>query len=50
MCKTPLLFREELPAQATRMGFPDVNWKNYFPAEAADCGDVAGLVRELLAK
>src|SRR5271155_1973438 len=22
--------REQLPAQATRMGFPDVNWPHYF--------------------
>jgi hypothetical protein len=25
--------REQLPAQATRMGFPDVNWENYFARE-----------------
>src|SRR5277367_1010922 len=26
----PKLLREQLPAQATRMGFPDVSWENYF--------------------
>jgi hypothetical protein len=25
--------REQLPAQATRMGFPDVNWQKYFTLE-----------------
>jgi hypothetical protein len=45
----PQLLREQLPAQTTRMGFPDVNWENYFtPAREAD-GDFDALVRELLA-
>ena len=26
----------ELPAQATRMGFPDVDWAKYFDAEELD--------------
>jgi hypothetical protein len=45
----PQLLREQLPAQTTRMGFPDVNWENYFvPAgEAGD--DFDALVRELMA-
>lgn len=25
--------REQLPAQATRMGFPDINWQAYFSPE-----------------
>jgi len=25
-------WREELPAQATRLGFPDVDWQHYFSA------------------
>jgi hypothetical protein len=29
----PKLLREELPAQATRMGFPDIDWTAYFPPE-----------------
>ena len=33
--------REQLPAQATRMGFPDVEWENYLapgPGGGADLG------------
>ena len=40
--------REQLPAQATRMGFPDVNWENYF-ASAAAASAIETLVAELLA-
>jgi hypothetical protein len=39
--------REQLPAQATRMGFPDVNWEQYFTASADDAA-IAALVEELL--
>jgi hypothetical protein len=39
--------REQLPAQATRMGFPDVNWQNYFAPAAADSA-LETLVAELL--
>jgi hypothetical protein len=46
----PQLLREQLPAQTTRMGFPDVNWENYFiPAGKTD-GDFDALVRDLLAE
>jgi hypothetical protein len=40
--------REQLPAQATRMGFPDVNWRKYFTA-APDHSALETLVAELLA-
>jgi hypothetical protein len=40
--------REQLPAQATRMGFPDVNWQNYFAAASEDSA-LEALVAELLA-
>jgi hypothetical protein len=40
--------REQLPAQATRMGFPDVNWQKYFTAPADDPA-VETLVAQLLA-
>jgi hypothetical protein len=40
--------REQLPAQATRMGFPDVDWDEYFSPRAAE-SPVASLVAELLA-
>jgi hypothetical protein len=40
--------REQLPAQATRMGFPDVNWDQYFVA-SDDHAPIESLVAELLA-
>ncbi len=39
---------EQLPAQATRMGFPDVNWDDYFAPGAAD-SPIESLIAELLA-
>ena len=39
--------REQLPAQATRMGFPDVNWDHYFVA-SNDNAAIETLVAELL--
>jgi hypothetical protein len=39
--------REQLPAQATRMGFPDVNWEHYFAA-STDNAAIEILVTELL--
>ena len=41
--------REELPAQATRMGFPDVEWAAYFAAGEEERADLQVLVRELIA-
>jgi hypothetical protein len=40
--------REQLPAQATRMGFPDVNCDQYFVA-SDDNAAIETLVAELLA-
>ena len=40
--------REQLPAQATRMGFPDVNWDQYF-ASGTDNAAIETLLAELLA-
>jgi len=45
----PRLLREQLPAQTTRMGFPDVDWENYFMAEGQAESDFDALVRDLLA-
>jgi len=39
--------REHLPAQATRMGFPEVNWDAYF-APSTDNAAIETLVAELL--
>jgi len=44
-------WREELPAEATRMGFPDVEWRRYFDeADAANANKMplAKLVTRLL--
>jgi hypothetical protein len=43
----PLSLREQLPARATRLGFPDVEWQNYFGRAESEQGDIEGLVREL---
>ena len=40
--------RELLPAQATRMGFPDVDWAAYFTGGSNSGGDAESLIRELL--
>src|ERR1700677_610412 len=45
----PKLLQEQLPAQATRMGFPDVSWDNYFAPQPGANLDIGSLVRELLA-
>jgi hypothetical protein len=39
--------REQLPAQATRMGFPDVDWDQYF-VTSDDHAAIETLVAELL--
>jgi hypothetical protein len=46
--RRPQDLREQLPAQATRMGFPDVNWQKYFAADT-DNAALETLVAELLA-
>jgi hypothetical protein len=45
---TSAQLREQLPAQATRLGFPDVAWENYFTQDDLDAGDVASLIEQLL--
>jgi len=40
--------RSELPATATRMGFPDVDWGEYFkPSEASQAAEVERCIRAL---
>lgn len=41
--------RAALPAVATRMGFPDVNWDEYFSGDPAAAADALALARQLLA-
>jgi hypothetical protein len=45
----PKLLQEQLPAQATRMGFPDVSWEHYFSPAEGEKRDFEALVRHLLA-
>jgi hypothetical protein len=45
---TPAQLREQLPAQATRLGFPDVAWGNYLASKNGDAGDVRRLIEQLL--
>ena len=46
--------RRQLPAQATRMGFPDVCWETYFagstPQEAQTADDLGLDLKQLMAK
>jgi hypothetical protein len=44
----PSELSEQLPAQATRLGFPDVNWENYLGYAASDQRYIRDLVDELL--
>ena len=48
----PRLLREQLPAQATRMGFPDIDWEVYFAVKekrstAAAPSRLLRLIRQL---
>ncbi|HEX4002799.1 MAG TPA: hypothetical protein VHX36_09125 [Candidatus Acidoferrales bacterium] len=50
----PQLLREQLPAEATRMGFPDVDWRRYFgpddrSTKAASVAKIARGISQLLA-
>lgn len=40
-------WRELLPMQATRMGFPDVTWSEYFATDADEPFSLNDLVRKL---
>jgi hypothetical protein len=41
-------WREILPAQATRMGFPDVDWPEYFTSDEEDATLLNHLVSRLI--
>jgi hypothetical protein len=41
--------REQLPAQATRLGFPDVDWENYLTPADVIASDFPGMISRLLA-
>jgi hypothetical protein len=41
-------WRDELPAQATRMGFPDVDWKHYLARTSQDGRALSSLIDRLV--
>jgi hypothetical protein len=43
----PGRIRDQLPAQATRMGFPDVEWSSYFEPARKPEADLEELIGEL---
>jgi len=48
----PKVLHEQLPAQATRMGFPDIDWQAYFSLKgsrpsAFDSAQISRLIRAL---
>jgi hypothetical protein len=43
----PGFVRDQLPAQATRMGFPDVEWSSYFAPAPKPEADLEELIGEL---
>jgi len=43
-----IVWREELPAQATRMGFPDVEWSDYFGAADSSESPLDEMIAQLL--
>ncbi len=45
----PKTRREELPAQATRMGFPDLDWGNYFDGDSLSNAPIEVLIDRLAA-
>jgi hypothetical protein len=44
-----MTWRNQLPAQATRMGFPDIDWPNYLEFEGNSSAELEHLVRQLRA-
>jgi hypothetical protein len=45
--RDPKTRRIEIPAQVTRMGFPDVDWNLYFDATQLSTSEIEGLIRRL---
>jgi hypothetical protein len=45
----PQPLRQQLAVAATRMGFPDVDWDDYFAPSGITDADLAELVRQLVA-
>jgi hypothetical protein len=45
----PQLFRQLLPAKLTRMGFPDVEWEEFFAPPSVAKEEAIALIRQMLA-
>ena len=45
--RDPKTRRDQLPAQATRMGFPDLDWSLYFESAGLSTNEIEGLIRQL---
>ncbi len=43
-------WRDQLPAQATRMGFPDVDWDGFFGPVVSPLPDIDEAIRRLIAQ
>jgi len=41
------ILRAELPAEATRMGFPDIDWKAYFDSPPVTAAAISDLICQL---
>jgi hypothetical protein len=48
VCLDRASWRELLPAQTTRMGFPDVAWSEYFAADRDETTSLDDLVERLI--
>jgi hypothetical protein len=48
--REPKTRRDELPAQVTRMGFPDMDWSLYFEGEELSAPELEKLMRRLKTK
>lgn len=44
----PISLREQLPSQATRMGFPDIDWAHYLKSPELSERHIEAMVRELI--
>jgi len=44
------MWREQLPAQATRMGFPDIDWDAFFGPGDSPQPDIDEAIRRLKAQ
>ena|SRR5690349_22629260 len=46
--RSPMTIRERLAECATRKGFPDVEWEEFFPACVISTSEFAAIIRQLL--